>query len=102
MPHGATNDLPPITPCPEWCREDFHSWEPDGAEFVREHRSHNRAPAGARYTLELYTVDSWHNGVFETAEPAMILDEDAYTVEEARVLLEQARMLFTDLTDALQ
>ncbi len=54
---------------------------------MREHRSRNLAPAGAPYSLELYAVDSWHDGILEVTEPAVVLDREALPIGQARLLL---------------
>ena len=48
--------MPPVTPCPSWCGDGFHAWEPDGDEWRREH-SRQLAPDGADWSARLFTWD---------------------------------------------
>lgn len=83
-----------MAPCPEWCQEGFHPWEPDADEYRLEHQSDNLASAGAGYTLQLYRLDLWFDGRLQVCEPAVILNGEALTVESAGLLT-------VDLTQAL-
>ncbi len=47
--------LPPVTPCPSWCIEKFPPWNPDRAEYMREHR--RSVSSGDAAAVSLYAVD---------------------------------------------
>ena len=81
--------FPPLTECPSWCIYPAgHQWDRDGDEFARDHDSDNLASPGARYTLRLYRIDNWHDGILEIRDaiPVLVLDDECIDRPSADLL----------------
>ena len=90
--------MPPLTPCPAWCAEGFHAWEPFRDGWMREHHSGNLAPPGVLATIRLYAADVYDDGTtVDQAAPVAIVDGPISAGDVPAVLAVLAEYLGVEL-----
>ncbi len=89
---AATNvSAPPSIGCPEWCTHDHNEWDTDGSDFVRDHSSAELASPGATYSLTLYALDWFNDGVLQVGNGHVTLrleDEILEPADAARLAVD--------------
>lgn len=88
--------LPPVVPCPNWCGEAVHPWEPDGDEWVLAHEGLLPVSHVVGVPVTMMRYDDWHDGAVDVSDPVLTIhatgpvDLDAALLRKLLSLVQQA------------